>query len=358
MVKTLELTFGEDGPLPLVSDAARAMDPLPEPLHTSATVTVQMPVFEDRGRLAPRREHRELRWPTEDELLAAVPRPLFPSSCERWRKVYDHAWKMLLKLRRPVGRLTGLPNDYVGTAMKDFFDDIFVWDSSFTAMSAGWGWRAFPCLATLDCLYSRQFDGGYLHRETNIHDGLPDGYEPDFSPNPPLPAIAEWKIAALTGELQRLASVYPILSGIHRWLNLNRRLPDGTYWTTGLANGLDNSPSLGDGYPDLTAQMAHSAETLALIAGVLGRAGERDEWERERQEIGRAMNARLWSDSMRFYSSSLPGGGHNPNKVVTGFWPLWTGLVPPDRVADLAGHLLDPKSFWRLQPDPPMATVT
>jgi hypothetical protein len=352
VAKSIELTIGDGTALPLID---WEMDPPPPHASPSSTVSLQMPVYEARGVLAPRREYRELHWPTEDELLAAVPRPLLPASHEQWRKLYEHSWKMLLRLRRPVGRLTGLPNDYVGTAMKNFFDDIFVWDSSFTAMSAAWGWRVFPTLATLDCLYSQQFDGGYLHRETNTNDGLPEGLEPDFSPNPPLPAIAEWKTAALTGDTNRLATVYPILAAHHRWLRANRRLPDGTYWTTGLANGLDNSPSLGDGYPDLTAQMAHAAETLSLIADVLGHGDERDEWERERQAIGHAMNARLWSDSMRFYSTSLPHGGHNPNKVVTGFWPLWTGLVPADRVEHLAGHLLDPNSFWRHHPVPSLA---
>ncbi len=355
VAKIVELTYGDGSALPVISDWERSMDPPVDAPQPSSNIAFPMPVYEARGRLAPRREHRELRWPAEDELLAAAPRPLLPASHEQWRKLYEHSWKMLLRLRRPVGRLTGLPNDYVGTAMKNFFDDIFVWDSSFTAMSAAWGWRAFPGLATLDCLYARQFDGGYLHRETNINDGLPDGFEPDFSPNPPLPAIAEWKTAALTGDTHRLANVYPALAASHRWLRANRRLPDGTYWTTGLANGLDNSPSLGDGYPDLTAQMAHAAEALSLIAGALGRSNERDEWERERQAIGRAMNERLWSDAMRFYSTSLPNGGHNPNKVVTGFWPLWTGLVPSDRVGHLAKHLLDPKSFWRYHPVPSLA---
>jgi len=53
-----------------------------------------------------------------------------------------------------------------------------------------YGWRDWPCTATLDMLYSRQFDGGYLHREYESRTGLPILFEPDFSPNPPLPAVA------------------------------------------------------------------------------------------------------------------------------------------------------------------------
>jgi len=314
-----------------------------------------MPVHECRGRHAPVREHRELKWPTADDLLARCPRPIVPAGHESIVRAHDHAWRMLLRLRRPVDPRSGLPNDYVGTAMGGFLNEMFVWDSSFTAMCTAWGWRLFPYTATLDCLYSRQMDGGYLHRETDVREGIPIMYEPDFSPNPPISAVAEWKIASLTGDTARLAAVYPVLAGQHGWLRRNRRLSDGTYWTTGLANGLDNSPSLGDGYPDLTAQQAHAAETLGLMAAALGRADDARAWEAERQKIGAAMNARLWSDSMQFYSTSLPGGGHNTNKVATGFWPLWSGLVPPDRVEHLARHLLDPSSFWRHHPVPSLA---
>jgi len=55
------------------------------------------------------------------------------------------------------------------------------------------------------------------------------------------------------------------------------------------------------------------------------------------------------------YSTSPARGGHNPNKVVTAFWPLWAGVVPPERVAALAAHLKDPKSFWRHHPIPSLA---
>jgi len=353
VAKLLEITLDDGTPLLKLSDWERSLGR--ERNVKASSSKLAMPVFEPRGRKAPRREHKELHWPTEEELLAKVPRPLLPKSHELWRKSYERAWRMLLELRRPVGRLTGLPNEYFGTAMGGFFDDIFVWDSSFATMAAAWGFRAFPWHANLDCLYARLFDGGYMHREINIHDGLPDGYEPDFSPNPPIMGVAEWKAAALNGDTLRLAKAFPLLASMHRWIKANRRLPDGAYWTTGLANGLDNSPSLGDGYPDLTAQMAHSAEILSLIAGALGMESEKAHWEEERRKIGEAMNKVLWSEKMKFYSTSLPGGGHNPNKVVTGFWPLWTGLVPQERVEELAKHLLDPKSFWRHHPVPSLA---
>ena len=317
-------------------------------------VELPMPVFESLGRKAPQREYRTLTWPSWAEAKATLPEPILPPELSHFKALYDEAWQMLLRLVRTPRPESGLPNSYIGTGT-NFPHCQFVWDTSFTAMASAYGWRALPAAASLDLLYSRQFDGGYLHREHDVRDGTPLLYEPDFSPNPPLTAVAEWRLACLTGDRSRLIKVYPALVELHRWLNANRQLPDGTYWTTGLANGLDNSPSLGEGYPDLTAQMAHHAEILALMAETLGKPGEAATWRTEQASIGTSLNARLWSDSLNFYSTSLPDGGHNPNKVVTGFWPLWAGVVPPDRVEHLARHLKDPTSFWRHHPVPSLA---
>jgi hypothetical protein len=321
----------------------------------TSAVTLAMPVFEAHGRLAPSREFRTIAWPTDDALLAKVPEPVLPEQYAGFMRLYRRSWQMTLELVRSPAEESGLPNAYVGTARKTFLNEMFMWDSCFTAMAYAYGWRAFPHTATLDDLYSFQQDGGYIPRESAAFDARPLLYEPDFSPNPPMPAVAELCFARLTGDRRRLAAVYPVLVGFHRWLQANRRLADGTYWTDGLANGLDNSPSLGEGYPDLTAQMAHASECLAVIADALGKPAEAVSWRAEQQAIGAACNARLWSAELQFYSTSLAGGGHNPNKVVTGFWPLWAGIVPPERIEQLARHLLDPASFWRPHPVPSLA---
>lgn len=318
-------------------------------------VMLILPVHEGQGRLAPFRERHEITWPDDVSLKAALPRPRIPSEHAQWMKLWDHAWDMLQRLRRKADPHSGLPNDYFGTAMKNFSDHIFVWDSCFTTMAAAWGWRAYPAQANLNCLHSRQCDGGYVPRETDVHDGTPAAFEPDFSPNPPLQVVAEWKLAALTGDILRLRRVYPVLVAQHRWLIANRGLENGTLWTTGLANGLDNSPSLGDGYPCLTSQMAHAAELLGLMAAQLGLTDDAAMWATEHQRLGTALNDHLWSDTLGIYSTSLPEGGHNPNKVVTGFWPLWAGVVPPARIERLAQQLLDPTTFGRHHPLPSLA---
>jgi hypothetical protein len=353
-----------DEPAPLrVSGPDTRVEPVVEIARTlSLTVegpggaaTVVLPGFESLGRLSPHREFRPVEFPTFEAIRDQLPEPILPPSLERHRKTYYETWRMLLGLVRRPRAESGLPSAYIGTAGRGFLNHQFVWDSSFTAMATAYGWRVLPACATLDLLYSRQFDGGYVHREHDVRSGLPAACEPDFSPNPPIMSVAEWAISSLTGDRLRLARVYPALRDQHRWLAANRRLPDGTYWTTGLANGLDNSPSLGEGYPCLTAQMAHDADVLGRMARTLGYDEEAQAWQGEHRAIEQAINERLWSLTMQIYSTSLAQGGHNPNKVVTAFWPLWAGIVPPDRVEALARHLKDPTSFWRHHPIPSLA---
>lgn len=318
-------------------------------------VTLPFPAFEGLGRKAPQREFRQLDWPSFTEVRTRLPEPVLPESHAWLSTLYWAAWEMLCGLMRQPKPESGLPNGYIGTASRNFLVHQFVWDSSFTAMCTAYGWRGLHAYATLDVLYSRQFDGGYIHREHDVRDGMPAAYEPDFSPNPPIMSLAEWAIAGLTGDQLRLAKVYPALKDMHKWLEANRRLPDGTYWTTGLANGLDNSPSLGDGYPCLTAQMAHEAEILGKMARVLGLDTDAAAWEAEHVAIAKALNEHLWSEAQQIYATSLAGGGHNPHKVVTAFWPLWAGIVPAERIASLALHFKDPRSFWRHHPLPSLA---
>ena len=317
-------------------------------------ISLHVPVYESLGRNAPQREYDPMRWPEYGNVKGKLPKPILPEGMRHFTELYDEAWRMLFRLVRHPLKESGIAQPYIATGT-NFTHSQFVWDTSFTSMCTAYACRAMPVDTSMNLLYGGQSDGGYIHRERDTRDGMPILYEPDFSPNPPILSVAEWAMACVTGDKERLRQVYPLLVGYHQWLEANRRLPDGTFWTTGLANGLDNSPSLGDGYPCLTAQMAHDAETLGKIAKAIGEEEEAQHWAAQYREIVTALNGTLWDESMEFYSTSLPGGGFNRNKVVTGFWPLWAGAVPPDRVESLARHLKDPESFWRHHPIPSLA---
>ena len=346
----LRSTGAESRPEPEIEVAGQAT------LHiagSAGSTSLPMPIYESLGRLAPQRTFRAQPWPESSTLGVRLPIPIVDESESHLMRLWDEAWAMLLRLARPGRAESGLPGPFIATG-SNFATSLFVWDTSFTALATAYGWRHLPTTAPLDNLWSRQHDGGYIHREHDRRDGLPVLFEPDFGPNPPLIAVAELAIARLSGDLARLRAIYPAATAHHAWLDANRKLPDGTYWTTGLANGLDNSPSLGDGgYPCLTAQMAHHAETLAEIAELIGE--DAAPWRTAHAAISAALNARLWEPQQGFYCTGRSDGGHNPAKVVTGFWPLWAGAVPAERAQRLAEHLRDPAAFWRHHPIPSLS---
>lgn len=360
-VRRFHVTVADRDGLPAQRRSAGMPDPRPEPYREvagEASVTIagaggglalSMPVFEPLGRLAPRRDYSPAAWPDQVRLAANAPEPLLPSDLAVLKPVYDEALALLSRLSRRSKPDVGFPSDFLSTG-SNFADFQFVWDTALTAIAASYAHRTLPVTASLDLLYSRQFDGGYIHRQHDVRDGSPALFEPDFSPNPPLIALAEWRLASLTGDRLRLKRVYPALVDHHRWLKANRRLPDGCYWTTGLASGLDNAPSLGEAYPDLTAQMAHDAEVLGLIADAIGLADEAREWREERTRTAASLNERCWNHEVESYATGLAGGGHNPNKVITAFWPLFAGVAPPGRVEAMARHAEDPTGFGRHHP--------
>ena len=53
---------------------------------------------------------------------------------------------------------------------------------------------------------------------------------------------AEWDYFLSTGDRERLSRVFDPLCAYHQWLQLNRSWPDGSYWSCGLACGMDNQP--------------------------------------------------------------------------------------------------------------------
>jgi len=319
------------------------------------TISLNMPMYESLGRNL--EKHTSLSQTSALGLVQEwedqVPKISLEGPDENLVASYREAWQMIRRLIRIPDPHSGLPGPYVSTG-SNFPDHQFVWDTAFTAMAIRFGWKAFPIQSSLDLIYSRQFDGGYIHREIDVHTGLPALYEPDFSPNPPLLAEAEWRLAQVTGDRDRIFTVYPILAEYHQWLWGRRRLVDGTYWTTGLANGLDNSPALGEGYVCLTAQMIQDADVLARMAKLLGDGDAEHRWHEEAEGTRTALNSLLWNEQDGIYSSRLKDGGHNANQVVTAFWPLWAGAVPAHRIDALVAHL-DRPSFNRYHPVPSLA---
>jgi hypothetical protein len=129
------------------------------------------------------------------------------------------------------------------------------------------------------------------------------------------------------------------------------------------SSGMDDAPRTPRVYEagrhydwvDLSSQMALSFDSLARIHGALGDITRSRHWAARAGELGALINNELWCERTRFYHDRMLPANLVANKTVAGFWPLLAGFCPPDRVAALADHLLNPATFGRPTPVPSLA---
>lgn len=203
---------------------------------------------------------------------------------------------------------------------------------------------------------------------------------------PPLGSYMIWKVQQASQDTSWLDRIYPRLAMWHDWWFANR---DGNgdgllEWGSNAEpkfefpqllqdnpqlrhsakcalyeSGLDNSPMYDDvpfnekantlelADVGLNAFYAMDCESLAAIAGRLGRLDEaqslRDEYEAVKQRI----NDRLWDDEHGIYCNRHWDGRRSPRWSPTSFFPMIAGIAPRDRAERMVReHLLNEDEFW------------
>jgi hypothetical protein len=291
-------------------------------------------------------------WTDARSIIPAVNWDGHPQAAACW----DAAWRVAFgNLRRPSAE-SGFASPFIDTA---FNDRLFMWDSSFIMMFARYGRRAFPFQGTLDNFYAHQHPDGFICREINESDG-DDAFD-RFDPSATGPNIlpwAEWESFLHTGDTDRLSAVLPPLVAYHRWFRTWRTWPDGSYWATGWASGMDNQPRMPPGnvaehnhghmsWLDTCAQQALSARLLITMNDVLGSPWPVDDMKEELAALDRFINEKLWSDAESFYYDRWPDGTLAGAKSVGAFWALLAGVVPAGRLDPFIGHLSNRSEFAR-----------
>lgn len=272
---------------------------------------------------------------------------------------YWRAWQLAFaNLREPTPE-SGFVANYIDTA---FNDCIFMWDTCFILMFGRYGSRAFDFMGTLDNFYAKQHPDGFICRE--IGQPLGDDRFLRFDPTstgPPIMAWTEWEHFLNFGDAGRLAKVFPVLMAYHRWMRDYRTWPDGGYWASGWACGMDNQPRLGRGvrhdvdlfyhghmvWADTCMQQAFVAKLLVEMAKRTGRQEFVGELEAEIELLSRLVNEKLWDESTAFYYDLRSDGALNGVKSIGAYWALLAGVVDGDKQDRLVAHLDDEKRFKR-----------
>ena len=269
---------------------------------------------------------------------------------------YWKVWELAFRNLRQPTEHNGFITPYIDTA---FNDCLFLWDSVFILMFARYGARAFHFQQTLDNLYHSQLPDGFITREIQQWDGQIrfHRHDPD-STGPNVLAWSEWEYFLNSGDQRRLAAVFPVLLGFHRWMRTFRTWQDGSYWSCGLACGMDNQPRTPPGcdpfvehghmtWIDATAQAALNARLLVQMADVLGRSADVADLRAEWPRLARYINDHLWDAGRGCYCDRLRDGALSTVPSIAAFWTLLAGIVPAERIDALLAHLDDPMEFNR-----------
>ncbi|MHA1791686.1 MAG: amylo-alpha-1,6-glucosidase, partial [Promethearchaeota archaeon] len=184
---------------------------------------------------------------------------------------------------------------------------------------------------------------------------------------PPLMAWAYWELFKKNGSVTMLEQMFSRLFSYHRWLNHARDFnKDGLYtWVHGFESGLDNAPrydkvsSLECDAVDFSACVSVQLRSLIYMAKILKDDITARGLEQRKKELDEWINEDLWNDDIGFYfdrgiEGDVKGKFIGP-KMISGWYPLFAGIVPEDRLARYLQHLTNPDEFWTKFPVPSVA---
>ncbi len=236
-----------------------------------------------------------------------------------------------------------------------------MWDSAFMLMFGKYASRIFDFQRTLDNMYSHQHRDGFICREIcEEESGEQFSRDDPASTGPNIMPWSEWEYFLSTGDIDRVSRVFDPLCSYHHWLQMHRSWPDGSYWSCGLACGMDNQPrvhgasgwahALSHGFMswiDACAQQYLSAEILIKMARVLDREDEVQWLKDEAQLLRNTVNNTMWNENNAFYFDKLRDGSLSTVKTIGAYWTLLAGLVPEERRDRFVAHLDNPAEFKR-----------
>ncbi len=279
-------------------------------------------------------------------------------------KCYEHVLKKAFENFKAPNPESGLISPFIDTA---FNGNLFMWDSAFNVMYGKYFRNVADFQVTLDNFYARQHKDGFICRELSEEEAG-DRFSRDDpgSTGPNILPWAEWEYYLMTNNKDRLSKVFDPLCGYYRWLMNNRAWQDGSYWSSGLACGMDNQPRQAEGYDpmvshgfmswiDMCAQQYLSAKILLRMAKELGRVDETEWLKTETEQLYKIINEKMWSDKDSFYYDTRRDGSHSGVKTIGAYWTLIAGLVPQERQEKFIAHLDNENEFKRFHRIPALS---
>ena len=269
---------------------------------------------------------------------------------------YLHVAEKAFDNFKPPVAESGLISPFIDTA---FNGNLFMWDSAFNVMYGRYFCRVADFQNTLDNFYACQHSDGFICRElSETEPGDRFSRDDPGSTGPNILALAEWQYYCSTGDKNRLSRIFDPLCAFYKWFMDNRSWQDGSYFSCGLACGMDNQPRQAEGYDpmvshgfmswiDTCAQQYMSADILLKMAAELGRSDEVGFILEDKERLYKIVNEKMWSESDGFYYDTRRDGSHSGVKTIGAYWTLLAGMVPDERVERFVSHLENENEFKR-----------
>jgi hypothetical protein len=245
-----------------------------------------------------------------------------------------------------------------------------VLDSAYMMYFARYGHQAYPFIQSIDNVYARQHENGFICQESDndnfeVYSGYP-------AMTPFLNAWMEWNYYRVSGDAARLRRVLmPLVKNYEWFMTCARRKSDAAYGMATPASRAYATDPFNEVFP-YTSLRAIETLAMARIAKVAGRPDLARFFTAEHQRLGKFINQRFWDSDHELYNDRCDPNHMYPqyrdaslngkflteikpgvfDKSVWTFAPVVAEIAPPERVQALARLLQDPGKGFN-QPNGP-----
>ena len=262
---------------------------------------------------------------------AGLPEPILPDH-SGWIKLYYDAWRVA-DLKKNKWTLGWTFDDAFKPEKMWLWDQ--VWVSTFAKYVQNANYDIKSSMTGIDQLYASQKEDGFI---SHVYP------KTDSSVHNPIFTIAELDYYYLTGDLDRLERVLPVLDKFYDWVEQKNESKDGPYSNTRWKNGMDNRPT-GEYIIDLTAQQAMVALHLIKISKLVNREDLVEKYQRKYKNLKSVLNSIMWSDEDNFYVDLDSNFTKVNNWSIASFWPLIAHVADSLQAAYLVNALKDEYNF-------------
>ncbi len=293
--------------------------------------------------------------PKYDEVKDQLPQPILTENKE-WLDMYWFCWKLAFnKLRTPE---MGSPfvSNYIDEA---FSKNIYQWDTHFMILYWKYAHHLFPAIESHDNFYACQHSNGYICREISEIDGSDYIFiDPSNTINPPLFPWVELEYSLWSQDTSRFRIILPALEQYANWIEKNRKQDSqhNLYWQTNLGSGMDNSPRRGNGWIDMSSQMALFYESLYTMSKQIGEDSVALHFQQKQIEITKNINQWMWKkEHGMYYDVNYDGIPISSTQTIASFWPFLAGVPSLEQKDRMLKTLTDTSKFWTTTPFPTLS---